>query len=67
MANKHLGLDTRGGLYEETGTILLASVVKIQNGPQLLVYLLLESTNTAPSNLKYNISMNCTVFTYHLS
>ena len=28
---------------------------------------LLESTNTAPSNLKYNISMKCTVFTYHLA
>ena len=27
----------------------------------------LESTNTAPSNLKYDISMKCTVFTYHLA
>ena len=32
------------------------------------IYLLLfESTNTDPSNLKYNISMKCTVFTYHLA
>ena len=28
---------------------------------------LLESTNTAPSNLKYNISMKGIAFTYHLA
>ena len=27
----------------------------------------LESTNTVPSNLKYNISMKGIVFTYHLA
>ena len=32
----------------------------------LSIYLL-ESTNTAPSNLKYNISMKGIVFTYHLA
>ena len=34
---------------------------------KLLQQLVLESTNTDPSNLKYNISMKCTVFTYHLA
>ena len=29
--------------------------------------LLMESTNNAPSNLKYNISMNVIVFTHHLA
>ena len=28
---------------------------------------LLESTNTAQSSLKYDISMKCIVFTYHLA
>ena len=28
MANKHLGLDTRGGLYEETGTIFVSKCGK---------------------------------------
>ena len=28
---------------------------------------LLESTNTAPSSLRYDISIKCTVITYHLA
>ena len=30
-------------------------------------YTMLESTNTAPSSLRYDISMKCTVITYHLA
>ena len=42
-------------------------VPKIQTKPQEVSCSFLESTNTAPSNMKYYISMKGIVFTYHLA
>ena len=57
------------GLVTSLGFKTKVRFAKIQKGKvchRKCQWEVLESTNTAPSNLKYNISMKCTVFTYHL-